>query len=246
MDLLHVLIIFSFLCFSIGSAISTYTNYLQICEHKLIGTNDQLFKYEVFDSGCQVICSILIMPSSSDLFHEYYTRSKEIEYKVPCFGNQVCINGTCVPRTQNLIATSTSTVPTVTTTSKPVSTTPKNRFNVKIHVMNGYIPHHDAFNPGDIKVKVYINDRHIGNTKKYQDSYHPNFDQYFMAENVSGQDLINFEIWDMDPGFDDFEGRIHTTCNQVLMSGINSIAKDYYPGCQTSSSCWLKVTITCS
>lgn len=118
-------------------------------------------------------------------------------------------------------------------------------YTAKIDVLDGYVPHSDTFSVGDIKIRVHINDELIGSTRKIQDEERPTFNEHFMA-NVKGQDRIRFDIWDMDPGSDDFEGTFYTTCGHILSTGLNGTTNKYEPICRTSSSCFLNVNITCT
>lgn len=225
---------------------SSKQSYLQVCESQLINSDDQLFKFEVLDSGCEIKCTILVTNPKTDPYHEYYTKGRDINYKIPCPYGHNCINGICQATSSGAGSTTTATIiHTMTPQTIQNAHSQKEKFNVRIHVIDGYIPHDDAFNDGDIKIKIFVNVNHIGNTRKIQDSKRPHFDQQFVAENVGLNDVINFEIWDMDPQWDDFEGGFHTTCNQILSNNINSATQKYRPGCQTSSKCWINIKITC-
>lgn len=133
--------------------------------------------------------------------------------------------------------------------SHPIEPLPSNLSSsevstVRIHVIDGFIPHEDALSLGDIQVKILINNYLIGETKKIFNSYLPVFNQFFVT-NVHGHDVIGFEIWDIDVRYHDLEGTFNTSCNRVIENQLNNTRYYYKPKCQTSKNCWLVVTITC-
>lgn len=99
---------------------------------------------------------------------------------------------------------------------------------VKIH--SGFVHHDDALSRGDIFIKLYINDRFIGQTQTHHSTYRPRFNEEFPVRSLSRLDILKFEIWDQDPGTNEYLGSFSTTCDEILVKRMNNKMRSHFSG----------------